>query len=298
MFDATVEAHRVPYDDSFRIADAATAPPDGTHIGKKKLRAEVRRIAAAQEVLYAHDRYAVLLVFQAMDAAGKDGTIRAVTRGVNPAGCHVVSFKKPSALELDHDFLWRTTKALPPRGKIGIFNRSQYEEVLVVRVHEKFLAAQNLPKEHHHDEIWSHRLASIRDQELHLARNGVVILKFFLNVSRATQRKRFLARLDNPDKNWKFSLRDVEESRFWPRYMQAYEQALNATSRPWAPWYVIPADDKPYMRYCVARTVAESIESLGYRYPEPDAEMLAKFDAIRAELAPDQEPRAEARDDN
>ena len=275
----------MPFDGSFDLSGATTSPPaDAARISKKAIRAQVKRIDEAQEILYAHDRYSVLLVFQAMDAAGKDGTIRAVTRGVNPAGCHVVSFKKPSSQELDHDFLWRTSKALPARGRIGIFNRSHYEEVLVVRVHEALLAKQNLPAEHHHDGMWDHRLESIRDHELHLARNGVVILKFFLNVSRDEQRRRFLDRLNNPEKLWKFSTRDVEESRLWPQYMMAYEAALNATSRPWAPWYVVPADDKRYMRYFVARTIAESIESLGYRYPQPDAETLANLDQVKAQL--------------
>lgn len=285
MFNAGVSSYLVPFDGSFRIDDATTTPPpDAGRPGKKALKAQVERIAEAQEVLFAHDRYAVLLVFQAMDAAGKDGTIRAVTRGVNPAGCKVVSFKKPSALELDHDFLWRTSAALPTRGRIGIFNRSHYEEVLVVRVHEELLEHQNLPKEDHDAAIWTQRLESIRDHELHLARNGVVVIKFFLHVSPEVQRQRFLSRLDNPNKRWKFSLRDVEESKFWPQYMRAYEEALNETSRPWAPWYVIPADNKPYMRHCVARTIAESIESLGYQYPAPDAATLASFDAIRKSL--------------
>ena len=235
-------------------------------------------------MLFAADSYAVLLVFQAMDAAGKDGTIRAVLSGVNPAGCHVKSFRQPSATELDHDFLWRTAAALPEHGRIGVFNRSYYEEVLVVRVHPELLGPQRLPVELIGPDIWEQRLESIRDHELHLARNGVVILKFFLHVSHAEQRKRFLQRLEKPRKHWKFSASDVAESAHWPAYMAAYEAALNATSRPWAPWYCIPADDKPFMRYQIARIVADSMEGLDLRYPETDAASAAELEACRARL--------------
>jgi PPK2 family polyphosphate:nucleotide phosphotransferase len=235
-------------------------------------------------VLAAGDRHAVLLVFQAMDAAGKDSTIRAVMQGVDPSGCQVFSFKKPSSLELDHDFLWRTTCCLPERGRIGIFNRSQYEEVLVVRVHPQILSGQKLPGEINADTIWNDRLKSIREQEEHLARNGTVILKFWLNVSKDEQRRRFLARLDDPDKNWKFEPGDVVERRFWDDYMSAYEQALNATSRPWAPWYAIPADDKPYMQARVAEIIIESLQKIGLEYPQPSEEDQSEFAAARAEL--------------
>ena len=284
MFDAPVEEFLAPFNGSFRIAAMPTGPAQAFSRKKNPIRQHVRRIARAQEVLYAHDRYAVLLVFQAMDAAGKDGTIRAVMSGVNPAGCHVSSFKKPSAAELDHDFLWRTSRQLPERGRIGVFNRSHYEEVLVVRVHPEFLEAQRLPVEHNHDDIWEQRLESIREHELHLARNGVIIVKFFLHVSRDEQRRRFLSRLRKPEKHWKFSPRDVEESEHWPEYMAAYEAALNGTSRPWAPWYVIPADDKPFMRHQVAKTIADSIESLGTSYPQPDQVTLATFGEYRKRL--------------
>ena len=285
MFDAPVSPYLVPFDGSFRVSDAATAPQtDGhRHSGKHRKRA-TRNLNKLQRVLAAGDRHAVLLVFQAMDAAGKDSTIRAVMQGVDPSGCQVFSFKKPSSLELDHDFLWRTTCRLPERGRIGIFNRSQYEEVLVVRVHPQILEAQQLPGELNMDTIWDDRLRSIREQEEHLARNGTVILKFWLNVSKDEQKNRFLSRLDEADKNWKFQPRDVAERRHWDDYMHAYEEALNATSRPWAPWYAIPADDKPYMRARVAGIIIRALQSIGLEYPEPTDEDRADFAAARQEL--------------
>ena len=237
-----------------------------------------------QRVLAAGDRHAVLLVFQAMDAAGKDSTIRSVMQGVDPSGCQVFSFKKPSSLELDHDFLWRTTCCLPERGRIGIFNRSQYEEVLVVRVHPEILGYQKLPGEIDQETIWDDRLASIRQQEEHLARNGTVILKFWLNVSREEQKRRFISRLDDPDKNWKFEPKDVVERRYWDDYMHAYEAALNATSRPWAPWYAIPADNKSYMRARVADIIIATLQNIGLQYPVPSAKDRAEFAEARAEL--------------
>jgi PPK2 family polyphosphate:nucleotide phosphotransferase len=240
-----------------------------------------------QRVLAAGDRHSVLLVFQAMDAAGKDSTIRSVMQGIDPSGCQVFSFKKPSSLELDHDFLWRTACRFPERGRIGIFNRSQYEEVLVVRVHPKILAYQQLPGEVNLERIWDERLTSIRQQEEHLARNGTVILKFWLNVSKDEQKKRFLARLDDPAKNWKFEPGDVVERRHWDDYMLAYQEALSATSRPWAPWYAIPADDKPYMQARVASIIIDALQSIGLRYPEPSDEDRAEFAESRAELAAD-----------
>jgi PPK2 family polyphosphate:nucleotide phosphotransferase len=204
---------------------------------------------------------------------------------VDPSGCQVFSFKKPSSLELDHDFLWRTTCRLPERGRIGIFNRSQYEEVLVVRVHPNILSYQKLPGEINMDTIWDDRLTSIRQQEEHLARNGTVILKFWLNVSRDEQKRRFLSRLDDPEKNWKFEPNDVRERRHWDAYMHAYEDALNATSRPWAPWYAIPADDKPYMRARVADVIIDALQSIGLQYPEPSADVRAEFAEARSELS-------------
>ncbi len=276
----------VPFDNSFSVADAPNGPPENA--GKKKhnkaaLKASSKELRQLQRMLYADDRYSLLLVFQAMDAAGKDGTIRAVMTGVNPAGCQVSSFKQPSKEEIDHDFLWRVTERLPERGRIGIFNRSHYEDTLVVRVHPEYLGGQQLPRVDL-DTIWDERLESIRDFERHLARNGTVILKFWLNVSRDEQRERFLARIDEPEANWKFSAGDVEERTHWDAYMAAYEQALNATSRPWAPWYAIPADNKPYMRRVVADLVVDTLQRLDIAFPEvSDArrqEMLGLRDAL------------------
>ncbi|MDH3862274.1 MAG: polyphosphate kinase 2 family protein, partial [Gammaproteobacteria bacterium] len=253
MFEAPKSAYLVPFDGSFKVTEASTAPQtDGKpHKGKHR-RQRTEDLNKLQRVLAAGDKHSILLVFQAMDAAGKDSTIRSVMQGVDPSGCQVFSFKKPSSLELDHDFLWRTTCRLPERGRIGIFNRSQYEEVLVVRVHPKILGYQKLPGKIDMATVWDDRLTSIRQQEEHLARNGTVILKFWLNVSKDEQKRRFLSRLDDAEKNWKFEPNDVKERRHWDDYMRAYEDALNATSRPWAPWYAIPADDKPYMRARVA----------------------------------------------
>lgn len=285
MFEAPASPYLVPFDGGFRVDRASTVPATDGHPHSGKHRKHARRdLNRLQRVLAAGDRHAVLLVFQAMDAAGKDGTIRAVMQGVDPSGCQVFSFKKPSSLELDHDFLWRTTCRLPERGRIGIFNRSQYEEVLVVRVHPQILEAQKLPGALDLETIWDERLRSIREQEEHLARNGTVILKFWLNVSKEEQRRRFLDRLDDPGKNWKFEPRDVVERRHWDKYMQAYEAALNATSRPWAPWYAIPADDKPYMRARVAEIIIDALQGIGLRYPEPSAEDRAEFEQMRKEL--------------
>ena len=285
MFEAPDSQYLVPFDGSFDVAAASTSPQTDGHPHKGKYRAKrTEDLNKLQRVLAAGDRHAVLLVFQAMDAAGKDSTIRSVMQGVDPSGCQVFSFKKPSSLELDHDFLWRTTCRLPERGRIGIFNRSQYEEVLVVRVHPEILGYQKLPGEVNLETIWGQRLTSIRQQEEHLARNGTVILKFWLNVSRDEQKRRFLARLDDPDKNWKFEPRDVVERRFWDDYMKAYEDALNATSRPWAPWYAIPADDKPYMRARVADIIIDALQGIGLEYPEPSDEDREEFAEARAEL--------------
>jgi PPK2 family polyphosphate:nucleotide phosphotransferase len=285
MFEAPESPYLVPFDGSFRVDAANTAPATDAHSHTGKHRKNARRdLNRLQRVLAAGDRHAVLLIFQAMDAAGKDGTVRAVMQGVDPSGCQVFSFKKPSSLELDHDFLWRTTCRLPERGRIGIFNRSQYEEVLVVRVHPQILDAQKLPDPVDLETIWDDRLRSIREQEEHLARNGTVILKFWLNVSKDEQRRRFLDRLDDPSKNWKFEPRDVIERRHWDNYMQAYEAAMNATSRPWAPWYAIPADDKPYMRARVAEIIIDALQGIGLKYPEPSAEDRAEFEQMRKEL--------------
>ncbi|MBW2463960.1 MAG: polyphosphate kinase 2 family protein [Deltaproteobacteria bacterium] len=290
----------VPFDGSFRVAGAPTAPADDG--GAKKERKErkkqykdaleetIEEIRELQRTMYAADSHSVLLVFQAMDAAGKDGTIRAVMNGVNPAGCQVSSFKKPSSEELDHDFLWRVSKRLPERGRIGIFNRSHYEDVLVVRVHPEYLGGQRIPGTEDMeagalDAFFAQRYESIRNYEQHLARNGTVVVKFWLNVSRDEQRDRFLTRIDEPASNWKFNPGDVAERKCWDAYMSAYESALNQTSRPCAPWYAVPADDKPYMRSVVADIFKRTLEGLGSAYPtlsEGDREEML---AHRAELA-------------
>ncbi|MBX2991281.1 MAG: polyphosphate kinase 2 family protein [Bacteroidetes bacterium] len=235
---------------------------------KEKLEKDIERLAKLQEVLYAHDRYALLLIFQAMDAAGKDGVIKHVMSGVNPQGCQVFSFKAPSQEELDHDFMWRTTKALPERGRIGIFNRSYYEEVLIVRVHPEILNNQNIPDEERNEDIWQHRFEDINNFERYLTRSGTVILKFFLNVSRKEQKERFLERIERPEKNWKFSFGDVKERARWDDYMHAYEEMLNHTSTKWAPWHVIPADRKWFTRAAVADIIASKLESLDMEFPE------------------------------
>lgn len=286
MFEAPKSEYIVPFDGTFNLREASTTPQTKghKHVGKHRKEA-IRNLNKLQRVLAAGDRHAVLLVFQAMDAAGKDSTIRAVMQGVDPSGCQVFSFKRPSSLELDHDFLWRTTCRLPERGRIGIFNRSQYEEVLVVRVHPQILASQKLPGELNLDSIWNQRLTSIRQQEEHLARNGTVIIKFWLNVSKDEQERRFLARLNEADKNWKFEPKDVAERRYWDDYMQAYEDALNATSRPWAPWYAVPADNKRYMQARVANIIIDALQSIGLRYPKPSAEDREKFAVARLELS-------------
>ncbi len=281
------EHYRVNYNHDFVLADAPTAPPaavDSDKALKKQLKVLNNRLAELQRILYAHDHHSILLVFQAMDAAGKDGTIRAIMKGVNPAGCQVYSFKQPSKEELDHDFLWRTTKSLPERGRIGIFNRSYYEEVLILKVHPEYLGSQNLPKEVQQDTLWQDRYASIRDHEKHLARNGTLILKFWLNVSKDEQKRRFLARLDAPEKNWKFSSGDIAERQHWAAYMDAYQAALNETSRAYAPWYAIPADNKRYMRVAVAQTIVSVLERLELKYPEVSAQDLARFQQARSML--------------
>jgi len=293
MFQAPESPYLVPFERGFRVARAPTAPPPGTPGEKEledRLEERVEDLEELQRKLYADDRWAVLLIFQAMDAAGKDGTIRAVLSGVNPAGFQVYSFKQPSAEELDHDFLWRTAVRLPERGRIGVFNRSYYEEVLVVRVHPQFLDGQRLPLHPPAgalDELWRSRYESIRDHELHLARSGTAVLKFWLNVSREEQRRRFLARIDNPKKNWKFSAADVREAERWVDYMAAYQDALAATSRPWAPWYAIPADDKPFMRLQVAEILLAALGSLDLRYPRADEDQRREMGAIRELLEAD-----------
>ncbi len=244
---------------------------------KEKLEDLVEQIEDLQQILYADNRYSVLAVFQALDAAGKDSTIRGVFRGVNPAGCQVFSFKQPSAEELDHDFLWRTSRSLPERGRIGVFNRSYYEEVLVVRVQQHFLQTQRLPEDRITDAIWQERFESICAFEEHLARNGTIILKFWLNVSKEEQLQRFLSRLENPAKHWKFSEGDLKVRERWDEYIAAYHDVLRNTSRPWAPWYAIPADDKSFMRATIAEIVVDALSALPIRYPEIDKETEKRF---------------------
>jgi PPK2 family polyphosphate:nucleotide phosphotransferase len=234
---------------------------------ESKLRDDVLRLADYQDVLYAQNTYSLLIIFQAMDASGKDSTIKHVMSGVDPQGCQVFSFKSPSAEELDHDYLWRSAKSLPERGRIGIFNRSYYEEVLVVRVHPEILAAQQLPHEAKTGDIWQRRFEEINNFERYLTRNGIVVLKFFINVSKEKQRDRFLKRINTPEKNWKFSLNDVKERRHWDDYMAAYEDAFNHTSTAEAPWYIIPADNKWFMRTAVADVIITKLASLNLSYP-------------------------------
>jgi PPK2 family polyphosphate:nucleotide phosphotransferase len=250
------------------------------------LREHVAQLSLQQQLLYASNRHAVLIIFQAMDAAGKDGSIKHVMSGVNPQGCQVFSYKHPSATELQHDFLWRTTRDLPERGRIGIFNRSYYEEVLIVRVHHEILRSEGLPDTPRDDEaIWHDRYRSIVDLERHLHVNGTRIVKFYLHLSKEEQRKRFLARIDAPEKNWKFSLADVEERKFWKQYMKAYEECLTATSTRDTPWYVVPADDKENARLIVSQIVLDTFEGLDMAYPKTDAKRRQELQSIRKRLA-------------
>jgi PPK2 family polyphosphate:nucleotide phosphotransferase len=251
---------------------------------QEMLREHVGRLDALQQLLYASNQYAVLLIFQAMDAAGKDGVIRHVMSGVDPQGCQVFSFKHPSADELAHDFLWRTTRNLPERGKIGIFNRSYYEEVLIARVHPEILRAENVPDDGG-KKIWEERFRSITGLERHLHANGTRVIKFFLHLSKEEQRKRFLARIDEPDKNWKFNAGDIEERGFWKDYMHAYEQCLAATSTKESPWYAVPADDKENARLIVSQIVVDRLEALDMHYPPTSPERRRELQVIRKRLA-------------
>jgi PPK2 family polyphosphate:nucleotide phosphotransferase len=253
---------------------------------KKLLAEHVQRMRARQDLLYAHHRYALLIIFQALDAAGKDGAIKHVMSGVNPQGCQVYSFKHPSAQELEHDFLWRTSRALPARGHIGIFNRSYYEEVLIVRVHPEILEAQGLPDEALRDEdLWEHRYRSITDLERHLHLNGTRVLKFYLHISKEEQRKRLLTRIDDQQKNWKFSRADVDERMMWKEYQRAYEECMAATSTKHAPWYVVPADDKENARLIVSQAILDALDKLKLSYPKLDRGQHADLKAMRKRLA-------------
>ena len=253
---------------------------------QKLLGEHVAQLSTLQELLYASDCYAVLLIFQAMDAAGKDGAIKHVMSGVNPQGCQVFSFKHPSPAELQHDFLWRTTRDLPERGRIGIFNRSYYEEVLIVRVHPEILHSEGIPDAPHADKAaWHDRYRSIVDLERHLYSNGTRIIKFFLHLSKEEQRKLFLQRIDESEKNWKFGLADIEERKFWKQYMKAYEECLSATSTRDAPWYVVPADDKENARLIVSQIVLDTLEGLQMTYPKSSAKRRQELQSIRKQLA-------------
>ena len=284
--------YRVNNGKDFRIKDVD--PGDTLHFksedkkrAKESLATGVQALSELQDVLYAQDRWSVLLIFQAMDAAGKDGTIKHVMSGVNPQGCQVSSFKAPTSEDLDHDFLWRCQKRLPERGRIGIFNRSYYEETLVVRVHPSFLAGQKLPKQCVTKHIWDERFQDIRAFERYLSRNGTVIRKFFLHVSKEEQKKRFLERLDNPDKNWKFSANDTKERGYWDDYMAAYEETIRETATPESPWYVVPADNKWFTRTVVAAAVIDALASLDLNYPEVSDTKRKELAAVRDQLVAD-----------
>jgi len=282
--------YRVPFDGHFDARRHPTGPPadaPGSKACREALARQVSELTVLQQLLYANGRHSLLLIFQALDAAGKDSAIRHLLSGVNPAGCRVISFKRPSAEELAHDFLWRCICRLPERGMIGVFNRSYYEEVLVVRVHPEFLAAQKLPRELPLAELWQERYASIREHEQHLARSGTMVLKFWLNVSREEQRRRLLERLERPHKQWKFDAGDLTERERWDDYLAAFGAALSATSRPWAPWYAIPADDQPFARLAVAEIVVSALRRMGLRYPAVPPEDKARFAESRRLLETD-----------
>ena len=287
MIEPAESPYLVPFDGSFQVSESPCDPSTGV-IKRKAARDQIEvaqeALRDSQRMLYAQDSYSLLLVFQAMDAAGKDSTIRAVMSGIDPAGCQVFSFKRPSSRELDHDFLWRTSRCLPERGRIGIFNRSYYEEVLVVRVHPKILDVQRLPDRPDDETVWAQRYQSIRNHERHLARNGTVILKFWLNVSKEEQRQRFLSRIEEPRKNWKFEAGDVRERGHWDKYMESYEQMFNETSRPYAPWYAIPANSKPYMRVQVANIVLATMQKMNLAYPTLDSEEQTALQGFREQL--------------
>jgi PPK2 family polyphosphate:nucleotide phosphotransferase len=284
-----VHPFRITKGKGFKLKDFDPNDTRGLKLDKREAAELLQRgtewLAEEQDILYAQDRWSLLLIFQAMDAAGKDGTIKHVMSGVNPQGCQVFSFKQPSTEDLAHDFMWRYSKCFPERGRIGIFNRSYYEEVLVVRVHEEILRRQKLPQPLVGKRIWDERLADIAHFEDYLTRQGVIVLKFFLNVSREEQEKRFMERLDKPEKNWKFSASDIHERKFWGDYMGAFEKAIGATATKHAPWYVVPADNKWFTRLVVAAAIVEAVEELDLAYPKVNAEKAKELAAARAELA-------------
>ena len=275
--------------DKFRLEDYKTnvnfdLGPEDKPLVRKTLESGVDALADMQDILYAQDKWSLLLIFQAMDAAGKDGAIKHVMKGVNPQGCQVFSFKAPSAEDMDHDFMWRCQKHLPERGRIGIFNRSYYEEVLVVRVHQQILEGQKLPKKLVSKNIWKERFKDIRNFEEYLARNGTVVIKFFLHVSKDEQKKRFIERVDNPDKNWKFSTADVRERGYWEDYMNAYEDMIKNTSTEKSPWYVVPADKKSYARIVIASAILHALDEMKLEYPKVSKEKIEELQAIKKAL--------------
>jgi PPK2 family polyphosphate:nucleotide phosphotransferase len=285
---------RIEEGGGFNLADRDPNDTCGLDIEKNEaeelLAAGVKRLSQLQERLYAEGRWAVLAILQGLDTSGKDGIIKYVLSGINPQGCEVHSFKQPSALELAHDFLWRTTVALPPRGRVGVFNRSYYEETVVVRVHPELLDRQNLPKRLVTDEIWRERYEDINNFELHLARNGVVPIKFFLHISKEEQLKRLLARIDDPDKRWKFALHDVEERKLWDSFIKAYDDTIRHTATKHAPWYVVPADRKWFGRLVAAAVLVERMEALDLQFPKLDENDLAELNKAKATLL--EEPKA------
>jgi len=262
-------------------ADTGKLRAEDKKKAKDALAKGIKALTIYQDMLYAQDRYSLLLVFQAMDAAGKDGAIKHVMSGINPQGCQVASFKSPTSIDLDHDFLWRCNMQLPERGRIGIFNRSYYEEVLVVKVHPEFLKGERIPASLVDKNIWKNRYKDIRNYEKYLTNNGTVILKFFLHLSKDEQKKRFLERIENPDKNWKFSANDSKERAYWDRYMDAYEETIRNTATKYAPWYVVPADNKWYTRIVVAAAVIDTLESMDLAYPKVDKEKLEELEEAR-----------------
>ena len=291
LFEPVANPYLVPFDGSFKIKNAPTDVDDhpGKEANAEVLAKHVEKLAKLQGKLYANDRYSVLLIFQALDAAGKDGTIRAVMSGVNPIGTQVFAYKAPNAEELDHDYLWRVQRNLPERGRIGVWNRSHYEEVLVVRVHPEYLGAQKLPRGTDDlPALWEERFDSINEAEKHWARNGCVVLKFFLNVSQKEQHKRFLARVSDPENHWKFNASDMAESEHWDEYQLAYQDVLRATSKPWAPWYSVPADSKSLMRRVVAETIVETISQLDLPAPVVSDKVAAEIERVKKRLESEQ----------
>jgi PPK2 family polyphosphate:nucleotide phosphotransferase len=280
---------RVGNGNKFRLKDCSTrgksvSEEDNKALAQEAFQNNILTISALQDKLYAEDKWSLLIIFQAMDAAGKDSAIKHVMSGVNPQGCQVYSFKSPNVEEIDHDYLWRCMKNLPERGRIGIFNRSYYEEVLIVRVHEQILNLQKIPEVLITKDIWADRLKDIRHFEDYLYRNGTIVIKFFLNVSKEEQKKRFIERIDNPNKNWKFSSADLQERKFWNEYMIAYEDMIKNTSTENSPWYVIPADNKPYARNLIASAIISALDSLDLHYPKVSDEKIAELQKLKNEL--------------